>query len=219
MVRTLPARLLEGVFVLVLVALPVFGIAPAVLGHSGLGWVGGDGAYGRALSTEVELNRPLELPDGPRLTDGPQGSVDAATGGQAVEVNGPWKAQATFANPTLGQRLLVVAPPVVASLTGMLVAVLLLRLLGTVRRGEPFVAANVRRLRLIAVAIAVGSTVAQLLELAGRASLLSEPAIEPFVKLTFEMSFAPLVAALLVAAVAEITAVGTALHREVEGLV
>jgi hypothetical protein len=218
MVRSLPARLLEGLLVLVLVALPVLGIAPAVLGHNGLGWVGGE-RYGQPVSTEVELNRPVELPGGPRLTDTERGSVDAATGGRPVEISGPWKAQASFLDPTLPQRLLVIAPPIVASVTGMLVALLLLRLLGTVRRGEPFVAANVRRLRLIAVAIAVGAMLAQLLGLQGRASLLTEPAIEPFVRLSFEISFAPFAAALLVAAVAEILAVGTALRREVEGLV
>ncbi len=218
MVRTLPARLLEGVLALVLAALPVFGIAPAVLGHNGLGWVGGE-RYGQSVALEVELNRPVALPDRPELRTTSNGSVDAATGGRPVAFSGPWKAQAGFLSPTLSQRLLVIAPPVVASLSGMLVALLLLRLLGTVRRGEPFVAANVRRLRLIAVAIAVGATLAQLLTLQGRASLLSEPAIEPYVKLTFEISFAPFAAALLVAAVAEILAVGTALRREVEGLV
>jgi hypothetical protein len=222
MIRTLPARLLEACLVAVLVAVPVLVIGPAVFGHTGLGLIEpahGGQRYGKSVVIEVELNRPVQLPDGPRMRDTAAGTVDDATGGRYVELQGPWKAQAQFYSATPAQRLLFLGPPIVVGLTAMVVAFLLLRLLGTVRRGEPFVAANVRRLRAVAATIAIGTTVAQLLDMALRMDLLSEPAIERFVDMDASLSLNPLLAAVLVAAVAEILAVGTRLRAEVEGLV
>ncbi|MBC9732032.1 DUF2975 domain-containing protein [Nocardioides marmotae] len=85
--------------------------------------------------------------------------------------------------------------------------------------GAPFIAANARRLYLIAAAVGLGGQAVVLLEAWGRATVLNHPQIAPYVHSGVEISFSPLLAGLGVAVAAEVFRQGAALRADVEGLV
>ncbi len=131
---------------------------------------------------------------------------------------GPVQAQVEITHPGFTEQLLAVLP---AALGGLLVAsvvLLLLRITRSARRAEVFVPANVRRLRAVALLIAVGGTVLQLVEGVCRTELASRTEVSDG-GLSVTVTALPLVIGLLVAFLAEIMRRGTVLRGEVEGLV
>jgi hypothetical protein len=95
----------------------------------------------------------------------------------------------------------------------------LLLLVRSLRRGDPFVPANARRLYLIAAAVGFGGQAVQLLEAWGRSGLVEHPVVAPYLVPDAHLSFMPLLAGLAIAVGAEVFRQGTALREEVECLV
>ncbi|MEA5453522.1 DUF2975 domain-containing protein [Sinomonas sp. JGH33] len=164
-----------------------------------LGWL-----QGSALSTTVTLDARAALGPNP----GP-GLVPGSTGRADIEI----------VDPTASERLVAALPGLGGSLTALVVAMLLYRFVADLNRGEPFSKANVRRFRLISLAIAAGAMAvagansALGYVIAGR---LSDPARLAF---TFELPLAWFGAALAVAAIAEAFAIGARLRSDVEGVI
>ena len=127
-------------------------------------------------------------------------------------------------DPSTRQRLLDLAPGVGYVLLAAAIAWLLLRVMLTIGRGEPFDPANVRRLRALALVLVVGWTVVSFAEAAGTVAILADVDLDaagvgggPRAALAFPV--VPIVVGLATAMVAEAFKAGARLQDDLEGLI
>jgi hypothetical protein len=138
------------------------------------------------------------------------GDVSMAPTGQAVVI---------LENPTFRQLAAAYGEDVGYGLVVACVLVLAILAVRDLRRGELFTRRNLRRIYAAGVVVAGGGMLAQAVGLWGRTGLLADPAVAPHVVLDWTLSWAPLVAGLVVLGVAEAVRQGIAMRRDVEGLV
>jgi hypothetical protein len=146
-------------------------------------------------------------------------SVDGMAPG--VTVANPAEVLVVIADPSVSQRVLIGVPSALVAVAVLVVVRLLLGLSGGLRGGEPFTAANVRRLRGIAVVVGAGAIVVSLAEAVCDFVLVADGALGAGARQVFEMSLplALLAVALVIAAIAEAFRVGVRLRDDVDGLV
>lgn len=176
----------------------------------GLGFVRADSRAGLDL-----LTRPLPSEASASVTGVvPHGNVT---------VEGVERMVLVFHDPSVGERLLLVAPALLTTLSIGLVAYLLLRMLPSLREGDPFSAANVRRAYTVALTVITGSLLVPACAGVTGAVLESRAlGTDPSLTFTFglEGGTVPLVlVGLILAALAEIFRRGARLRHDVEGLV
>lgn len=226
------SMVLEGVLVLALLSAAVFGLLRTVLSPVGLGNhlpavvrdVGnrtfGVSYLGESPSVRTELSRNVIVTTSPRLyvytdeTPSPNG-VPNGRG----EFSGPYEAQVNSYSPTAAQRAAFLGAGLTESLATIVVLLLLLRIVRTLRVGDPFVLANARRLRLIALAVALGGTGASALLAWGEHLVLSDAVIAPFVREQLHITFLPLLAGLGILLLAEVFRRGALMRADLEGVV
>jgi Protein of unknown function (DUF2975) len=125
----------------------------------------------------------------------------------------------TIADPTVGQRLALLLPPLFA--TAMLAAgcVFLWRLVAAAQRGEPFTPVAVRQLQAVGLLVVAYGLVRPFLDPLVEL-LLFAPGGVPSVAFTLDFSLLlPIVAGTLVMVVAECFQIGTRMREDVDGLV
>ncbi len=126
----------------------------------------------------------------------------------------------TLPDAALGQHLLAMLP---LALTILLVTVAVVLLLGVargLRRGDPFQPANVTRLRLLGLLIALGGIGAQWVRDTTRNTLLDGVALAGYaMPIALEIQLWPVLAGALVAFLSEVYARGARLRDDVEGMV
>lgn len=226
--------LLEGVLVLALLSATVFGLFRTVVSPVGLGRHvpdvvrdAGERAFGfssvryfgESPSVRTELNQTVIVTTSPRLYFyGDDQSPNGVPNGRG-EFSGPYEAQVNDYSPTAAQRVAFLGAGLTESLATILVLLLLLRIVRTLRVGDPFVLANARRLRLIALAVAVGGTGASALLAWGEHLVLSDAAIAPLVHEQLHITFLPLIAGLGVLLLAEVFRRGALMRDDLQGLV
>jgi hypothetical protein len=206
---------LEGLLVVALVAVAIFGVIRPVIGPAGL-HLGRGPVFGKAPSVEVTLDaRNVQITTEPRLPT-MLGEVQA---GDGLEFLIPTGSRVVLYVPNLTQRLGFTGAAVLQGLLVMAVLGLLLAVTRTLRQGDPFVAANARRLYLIAGLVGIGGQLVVGLSAWARWQVLTHPDVAPYVFAEHRLSFVPLVAGLGIAVAAEVFRQGTRLRDEVEGLV
>jgi hypothetical protein len=205
---------LEGLLAVAAAAIVVLGLGPLLLGAAGLG-VGTGQTFGGQITFPVTLDTPVQVTGAPQLADGP----DADPGGRPAELSEPFTGQLTLVNPSTGERLLYIVGGSALPLVALAVILYLLRIVRTLRRGDPFVPENARRLTAIALLIAAGGTLGDLLNNIAIGSLAQGSAAADIVALVYHVSFLPLAIGLVVAFLAEVFRRGTRLREDVEGLV
>lgn len=205
------ALLLEVGLMAAMVAVFASLIVVPVLGSPGLGLLQGSvsEAFGKQLSVQAELSIPVV--EG--LRPGTYGV------GEDVELTGPTVTTATVGTPDLRQRTGLLGARLVLGATALAALALLFLVVRTLRRGDPFLRANARRLRAVAVVVAVGGTVSELLRGWGTIGVLSADTVRDRVVLGVEISLIPLVAGLVLGLLAEVFAQGADLRDDVDGLV
>ncbi len=216
-VRRWAAEALEAVLVVGLVATALLGVVRPVLGPGALGIGSGSvfGTYPQVPATlDAEAVRVELTPGLPSLSDG--GEVAA---GDALEMTFPTGVSVGVYDPDLAQTLSLIGSEVLVGLVTVAVLALLLLIVRSLRHGDPFVPANARRLYAIAAAVGVGGQAALLLRSWGEHAVLQHPLVAPYVLQEATLSWLPLLAGLGVAVAAEVFRQGTALRRDVEGLV
>ena len=206
------ALLLEVGLLVAMVAVFATLIVIPILGTPGLGLLQGSvsQAFGKTLQVQAELSIPVV--EG--LRPGTYGV------GEGVELSGPTFATASIqGQPDLRQRTGLLGGRLLLGLTALAALGLLLQVVRTLRRGDPFVRANARRLRSVAVVVAFGGTASELLRGWGTIGLLSADTVRDRVVVGVEISFIPLVAGLVIGLLAEVFAQGADLRDDVDGLV
>lgn len=126
----------------------------------------------------------------------------------------------TLAEPSTAQRLLDLTPGVLVVLLLAAGCWLVVAVMRTIAAGDPFAAPNVTRLRAIAGLLTIGPFVTSFVELPFRGALLGDVdlgGLDP--GMAIEMPWAPLVAGLVLALLAEAFKTGRRLRDDVEGLV
>ncbi len=139
--------------------------------------------------------------------------------GDALEMVPRLEATIVVNNPDFRQSVVLVWVPLLNGLSLIAVMVLTIRILRTVRRGDVFVADNVRRLYAIAAIVVVGGCVLQALSLWGYWGVVGNLRVAQYVQPTWEISWVPLVAGLAVAVAAEVFRQGIRLRDDAQGTV
>ena len=204
------ALLLEVGLLVAMVSVFATLIVVPILGQGGLGLNGSVlRAFGKPLQVQAELSIPV--------VEGLRPGTYSV--GEDVELTGPTVTTATIFTPDLRQRTGLLGGRLVLGVTALAALALLLLVVRTLRRGDPFVRANARRLRSVAVVVAVGGTASELLRGWGTIGVLSADTVSDRVVVGVEISLIPLVAGLVLGLLAEVFAQGADLRDDVDGLV
>lgn len=126
----------------------------------------------------------------------------------------------TLADPTTGQRLLEFLPGLLT--VGLMTAgsLLIVAVMRTIAAGDPFVAANVRRMRNLAALLLVGPFFTSFLSMSVHGALLGDVDLGDLpLSAALDIPWAWFVAGLFVALLAEAFKAGSRLRDDVEGLV
>jgi Protein of unknown function (DUF2975) len=224
------ARLLTGLLGAAAAAVLAFGVWPTVLGPSGFNLghdvvpmpvpqrmphlaVQPDAGFGERWQAVAESQTLFPW------TDTANGTRDAATGLPPVELTAWSPMELTFWGPTWQDRLGFAGPHLARQAVILLVLWLLWRIVRTVPTVEVFTAANARRMVVIGVALAAGSTAVQLLSYAAHKGIVARSAAEGIVDVAFSFSFLPVVVGAVVLLLAEVFRQGVRLRADVDGLV
>lgn len=162
-------------------------------------------ATGRALHWQVS---------GPDATTVP---VDLATRA-GVDARGTDSLGLRIDGAGTGTWLATLLPGIALSVSVVLGAWLLLRLVQSIELGQPFVAASAQALRLLSMIVLVGSLAVALCTGVADA-VVTQRALRDVVSFGFTVPFVAVIAAFLILALAEAFAQGVRLQDDVEGLV
>lgn len=172
------------------------------------------GGVGR--SDRVTVQQPMEAPD---TVPDVELSVDDVTIAAEPTMT------LVFEDPSTVERLMLVLPALLGQAAALAVLYLVLRVIRSQGKGDPFVPANVRRVHTIAFTIILASILVPTAR--GLAGLFLQDGVVPaegMVLVAFELTLgsAPLVgllAGLVLAALAEVFRRGTRMRDDVDGLV
>ncbi|WP_030679066.1 DUF2975 domain-containing protein, partial [Streptomyces rimosus] len=142
-----------------------------------------------------------------------------AAASAAMTLRGSDRAELAFADPGLGQRLLLALPVVVGGLLLVVVLAVLLRMARTFRDRDFFVPENTRRLTVIAVALMLLGVLVPLLYMTTTNLLVRGEPMAAAVAPAQDYAILPVFLAALAAAAAAAFRSGTRLRADTEGLV
>lgn len=210
------SHLVRGLEVVLIIGMAVMalGVVGPLLDRPGLGLVG---------DTPITVDAPISDVDGvadvfpARSTDG--ATVDATTGRPPVLLDDEVLATLTLLEPDTGQRIIWIVWQVTPPLVALAGTWLVLGIVRSARRGDPFVAANERRLWSLASVVAVGGMVASLVGGMAETFLLQRSAAADRVDIAFTLSFLPIVIGVGIAVLASVWHVGIELRDDVDGMV
>ena len=133
---------------------------------------------------------------------------------------GPASYDVVLADPSAGQRLLALAPGVLATLLVLLACWCLVLVLRTVAAGDPFEPLNVTRLRVVAAVLVIGWPVVFFLQMAVQGALLGSLDLGGLdVSFGLDLPWVPVLAGMVIAMLAEAFKAGSRLRDDVDGLV
>jgi hypothetical protein len=213
---TFTASSLEGLLLAAIVVVAVLGVLRSALGPAGLG-LGTGPVFGGPPTVEVTLDTAtVNIDTDPELPTLADRTIEAGVGTEFLVPTGTKLAVYT---PDWRQRLALAGTPVLGGLLGIGVLGLLLHITRTLRRGDPFVASNARRLYVIAALVGIGGQAVVALTAWGRLGILRHPEVAPYVLTDVSTTIVPLLAGFGIAVAAEVFRQGARLKAEVEGLV
>ena len=203
-----------------------FGLS-AIVGPNGLGLVSlrpewpvvGQSAYERSIETPLNDQAGITVANAPRWKDTSDGTRDAITGGPAVEITGPFKAQLGFLNPTFGMQWAWIYWQAAGPLLAAVALFVVLKIVRSVRNGTPFTNVNARRLRLLALLVGVGGTLVAVTNELARRWLLDNSAASGIVGHEWHITFIPLLLGVLIGVVAEVWRAGVVMAEDLDGVV
>ncbi|QFG23193.1 DUF2975 domain-containing protein [Actinomadura sp. WMMB 499] len=195
--RRIDGRALEGVVGLALLLVGLFGVLLPILGVAG--------PFPPVDSRTVELDGAPTVP--------------GAVAGDGVELHGARSAELAFADPGLGERVLLALPGVTGAILLVVILEQLMRMARTFQDGDVFVARNSRRLTVIAVAVLLFGVLVPLVDALTARALVGGTPVEPAVQIAYEPSALWALVSILLFAAAGAFRHGTRLRADTEGLV
>ncbi len=216
-----PSILARTVEVLAAIAiiLMMISVIGAIVGHNGLGLTSWSFADQRVMSITVERNLALDTADQLVWVDGPNGTVDEATGKAPVEFGGPIQAELYFWGPTAAERAVFVGVQIMGPLLGIAGTWQVLRMARSTQTGDPFTEQNENRLWCLAFIIAVGGSAYLAIREAARIWLVDRSAAVDLVDITIYVDFRPIAFGLVVAALAAVWHVGVGMRADLDGTI
>ncbi|GHC91730.1 hypothetical protein GCM10007079_39330 [Nocardiopsis terrae] len=153
----------------------------------------------------------------------PGGAPGVEPAREDVTVSAAETVVVTFDDPSTRERLLLALPTLVRQVTSLAVAFLVLRIVQSLKAGDPFVPANVRRLYGIAFTVMAAALVWTAVD-GTTAAALQRAALPVEGHVLFEVrldsgAVSGLLVGFLLAALAEVFRRGTRMRDDVEGLV
>lgn len=221
-------RLVTAELVLVVgLAVSVAAGLAMVVGPNGLGLVDfgprwpvvGTSQYVMSVETAFDTDAQVRVMGAPDWRDTPTGTVDARTGGRPVEVTGPFSGYVGFPGPSVVQRWAWVAWQAASPLLIALTLWLVLRLVRSVREGDPFTATNAARLRRLALVLALGGTAVSVAGAALRRWLLDSSGAANIVAKDWQITVLPLFLGLIVGVLAQVWNRGVEMKDDLDGVV
>ncbi|MGC9537138.1 DUF2975 domain-containing protein [Streptomyces sp. UG1] len=194
-------RLLEAALGLAALLVGVFGVLIPALGVAGL--------IDPMDTREVEAETTTRVP----------GSVTGAVAGHGMTLVGTHQAGLVFAEPAVGQRLLLALPEIIGSLLLLLILALLLQMARTLRGGDVFVPMNARRLSVIGLTVLVQAVLSPVLSALTTEALVSGTPTADQIPFSATFTGEYVLLAFLILALGEVFRRGTKLRADTEGLV
>lgn len=215
------------VVVLVAVLLSLGAGLSMVLGPNGLRafnfdprWpVVGASQYEMSVETRFADDAGVVVQNAPTWRPAASGDVDARTGGRPVEVTGPFLGQVGFPGPSVAQRLLWVSWRASTPLLAAGALWLVLLIVRSLRDADPFTTTNARRLRLLAVVVALGGTLSSVLGAVLRRWLLDNSGASDIVFRDWSISWVPLLIGVMIAVLAQVWSHGVEMRNDLEDVV
>ena len=216
-VRRSATTLLEIFLAAMIVLTAVLGVVRPLLGPAALG-IGTGRFFGEYPSVDATIDpAKVQIQTSPELpTVAGRGEVAP---GDALEATIPTHTTIGVYDPDLRQFVGLIGSEMLTALLTMAVLTMLLLIVRTLRRGDPFIPANARRLYAIAAVVGIGGQAAVLLRAWGETAVLGHLMVAPYLFQGTHITFVPLVAGLGVAVAAEVFRQGAVLREDVEGLV
>ncbi|MBO8186436.1 DUF2975 domain-containing protein [Streptomyces spirodelae] len=195
------SRLLEAALGLAVLLVGIFGVLLPALGVAGL--------------TDPTDTREVEAETAARVP----GTVTDAVAGHGMSLSGNHRVDLVFADPDLGQRLLLALPEIVGSLLLLLILALLLKMARTLCGGDVFVPMNARRLSIMGIAVLVQAVLAPILPALTTEILVSGTPLAEQIPFSATFTGDYVLLAFLILALGEVFRRGTKLRADTEGLV
>ncbi len=171
------------------------------------------------MNVRAEVDFPVDFGDRLTWVETDDGTRDAATGLAPVELGGPVEVALSFLDPTTSQRTIWAVSQIVAPLLVAAGIWLVLQIVRSTRRGDPFTTLNEQRLWALAALVAVGGTVHQFIAGFTHMLLIQRSAAADMFALTATLSFLPIVFGLLIALLAAVWRIGVELREDVEATI
>ncbi|MCF2530391.1 DUF2975 domain-containing protein [Yinghuangia soli] len=125
----------------------------------------------------------------------------------------------SFADPSFKERVMLALPRLVSAGLALAVVYLLLRVVRTLKAGDPFVPANARRVTAISALVIAFGTLDPIVESLTTGSLIGNSGAQYLIDTGVTFTWPPILIGILVAALSEVFRRGTRLRADVEGLV
>jgi hypothetical protein len=195
------SRLLEATLGLAALLAGVFGVLLPGLGAVGL--------IDPMDTREVETDTAARMP----------GTVTDTMAAHGITLTDTYQADLVFADPDLGQRLLLVLPQIIGSLLLLVILTLLLQMTRTLRGGDVFVPENARRLSVIGLTVLVQAALTPALSAITTEMLVSGTPAADHIPFSATFTGENFLLASLILALGEVFRLGTKLRADTEGLV
>lgn len=169
---------------------------------------------GRSSSEfDIDLGNPL-----PTMVDEADGTVKVF-GLPVVEVGDPVTVTASMLDPTRSQRVIWLIWVISAPLLVLLVAWPIRQMARSAKNGDPFTAANERRLWTISGLVSIGGVLVSLIGGSAETIIMGRSAASELFDIEFEISFLPIAAGLVISALASVWHVGVEMRDELDATI
>ncbi|WP_420452914.1 DUF2975 domain-containing protein [Ilumatobacter sp.] len=162
---------------------------------------------------DIDLGDPL-----PTTVDEADGTT-SVFGQAVVEIGGPLTVTASLLDPTPSQRVIWLIWRVSGPLLVLLVVWPIRQMARSATDGDPFTARNERRLWLIAGLVIIGGVVVSMINGSAQTIILGRSAASELFIVEFEISFLPIIAGLVIAALAAIWHIGVDMRDELDATI
>ncbi len=194
------------------------GVIIPIAGVNGLRLWGGPNGTDAVMTVPGEVDFAVDFGDPlPKFTSD-DGTVSVF--GQApVELAAPTITNVAYLDPTASQRVIWILWQVAGPLLGLAIAWPIRQMARSTRTGDPFTSSNERRLWRIAAFVAAGGIGYSLVAGFAQMLLIQRSAASDLFVVNSTISFAPIAAGVVIAALASVWRIGVGMREELDATI